>query len=266
MRPKRSRPAASEFSPLWDPDFPAVFRRGTWAERGEREHGRPRLGRPPELDAERIVATAIALADRDGLAGATLSKVAAALGVTPMSLYRHIRSRDGLTDRMADTAFGLPPDTDPDWRRALHAWADAQLAVYTRHPWIAQIPISGPPRGFNALAWMDAGLAALRGTGLDWGAKIGVITVVGGYVRQAFVTGRNLAERRLVEQFDEATALQVYQQEVAVRLDPGRFPEIEQLFADQAFADVPPDQESAAADFRFGLDLILDGVDAAISR
>ncbi|GGN71644.1 hypothetical protein [Nocardia rhizosphaerihabitans] len=74
------------------------------------------------------------------------------------------------------------------------------------------------------------------------------------------------AERRPVEQFDEATALRVYQQEVAARLDPGRFPEIEQLFADQAFADVPPDQESAAADFRFGLDLILDGVDAAISR
>ncbi|MFD3703830.1 TetR/AcrR family transcriptional regulator [Nocardia sp. NPDC058658] len=227
---------------------------------------RARVGRPAELDVDRIVSTAVALADRDGLAGASLTKVAAALHVTPMSLYRYVKSKDGLTDLMADAAYGPPRAVDSQWRPALRGWADAQLDVFTRHPWLAQIPISGPPRGLNAIAWMDAGLAALRDTPLSWGAKIGVITVLGGYVRQAFVTGRHLAERRLVEQFDEAESLRAYQREVSAQLDADRFPEVARLFADQAFADVPPDEESAGADFAFGLDLILDGVAATIGR
>ncbi|MGW8648958.1 TetR/AcrR family transcriptional regulator, partial [Nocardia salmonicida] len=117
---------------------------------------RPRVGRPAELDADRIVATAIALADREGLRAASLTKVAAALDVTPMSLYRHIGSKDGLTDLMADTAFGPPPVIGPAWRPALRAWATGQRTVFARHPWLTQIPIAGPPRGLNALAWMNA--------------------------------------------------------------------------------------------------------------
>lgn len=224
---------------------------------------RPRVGRPAELDADRIVATAIALADRDGLPAASLTKVAAALDVTPMSLYRHIGSKDGLTELMADTAFGSPPALDPVWRPALREWASGQRAVFARHPWLTQVPITGPPRGRNALAWMNAGLAALRDTGLDWAAKIGAITVVGGYVRQAFVTDRHMADQRGAER-SEAEALDVYQRDISA-LDLSSFPEIAALFAAQTFADVPPDEESADNDFTFGLDLILDGVAVAIA-
>lgn len=226
---------------------------------------RPRVGRPAELDAQRIVATAIALADRDGLRGASLTKVAAALDVTPMSLYRHIGSRDGLTDLMADAAFGPPPAIGPDWRAALRDWANGQRSAFARHPWVTQIPVTGPPRGINALAWMDAGLAALRDTGLDWRAKIGAITVVGGYVRQAFVTDRHMAQRRGADQRTEAQDLDAYQRDVAA-VDLSGFPQIAALFTAQAFADIPPDDESANDDFTFGLELILDGIAAAIAR
>ncbi|MEV0435506.1 TetR/AcrR family transcriptional regulator [Nocardia sp. NPDC050413] len=226
---------------------------------------RPRVGRPAELDAERIVATAIALADRDGLRGASLTKVAAALDVTAMSLYRHIGSRDGLTDLMADAAFGPPPAIGSDWRAALRDWANGQRAAFARHPWVTQIPVTGPPRGLNALAWMDAGLAALRDTGLDWRAKIGAITVVGGYVRQAFVTDRHMAQRRGADQRTEAQDLDAYQRDVAA-VDLSGFPEIAALFTAQAFADIPPDDESADDDFTFGLELILDGIATAIAR
>ncbi|TCJ99301.1 TetR/AcrR family transcriptional regulator [Nocardia alba] len=225
---------------------------------------RPRVGRPAELDADRIVATAIELADREGLRAASLTKVAAALDVTPMSLYRHIGSKDGLTDLMADTAFGPPPVLGPAWRPALREWATGQRAVFARHPWLTQIPIAGPPRGINALAWMNAGLAALRGTHLDWRAKIGAITVVGGYVRQAFVTDRHMAEQRSAERRSEAQSLDRYRRDVSA-LDLSHLPEIAALFADRAFAEVPSDEESAADDFAFGLDLVLDGVAAAVT-
>jgi hypothetical protein len=149
------------------------------------------------------------------------------------------------------------------WRPALREWATGQRTVFARHPWLTQIPIAGPPRGINALAWMNAGLAALRETHLDWGAKIGAITVVAGYVRQAFVTDRHMAERRGTEQRSEAQSLDVYQRDVST-LDLSHLPEVAALFADQAFAEVPPDEESATGDFALGLDLILDGVAVAV--
>lgn len=52
----------------------------------------PRRG----LDTDQIVDAAIAIADRDGLAAATLTRVADALGVRPPSLYHHVQGHEGL--------------------------------------------------------------------------------------------------------------------------------------------------------------------------
>ncbi|WP_067544660.1 TetR/AcrR family transcriptional regulator [Nocardia crassostreae] len=225
-----------------------------------------RLGRRAELDVDRIVGTAVDLADRHGTAGATLPKIAAALGVTPMSLYRHIGSKDELVDLMGDAAFGPAPEPGPDleWRAALRAWALSQSEVFRRHPWLAQLPVSGPPRGPNAIGWMDAGLRALRATELDWPAKIGVITVVGGYVRQAFVLGSQLAESRRAAAVNEAQALRDYSAEVVQLVDPARFPDAAALFASGIFEAMPASADTGDDDFTFGLELVLDGVAAAI--
>ncbi|MBL1080015.1 TetR/AcrR family transcriptional regulator C-terminal domain-containing protein [Nocardia sp. 2] len=246
------------------------------------------LGRRAALDVDRIVGTAVELADRDGLSGATLPKIAAALDVTPMSLYRHIGSKDELTDLMVDAATGPPPEAlgddrkgvpeldaaassvkstagEPLWRSALGFWARTQLTAHRRHPWLIQLPVSGPPRGPNALAWMDAGLRALRDTQLDWPAKIGVITLVGGYVRQAFTLERQLEQAWAAAHLDEAGALRAYTADLSALVTPDRFPDAAALFASGIFtspeiAAAPPD-----ADFHYGLSLILDGVAAAIA-
>lgn len=69
---------------------------------------RPRAANPtePELSRERLVRTAIALADDGGLAAVSMRQIAAELGVATMSLYRHVRGRDELILTMADTVFG----------------------------------------------------------------------------------------------------------------------------------------------------------------
>ncbi|MRH93206.1 TetR family transcriptional regulator [Nocardia sp. SYP-A9097] len=227
----------------------------------------PRLGRPAELDIDRVVDTAVRLADEGGLAAATLPKIAAALSVTPMSLYRHIGSKEELVGLMADAGLGPVPEfaTAP-WRPALRGWAVAQSAVYRRRPWLAQLPVTGPPRGPNAVSWMDAGLRTLRETGLGWAAKIGVITVVGGYVRHAFVLDRQLSESWDAAQLDEAQALRNYVRELTEVADPARFPDVTALLGSGLFEAIPEPSESADQDFAFGLDLILDGVAAAVER
>ncbi|MEK8173536.1 TetR/AcrR family transcriptional regulator [Streptomyces sp. M19] len=83
-------------------------------------HRRARAARPPAaLDTERVVRTGVELADRDGLGGATLPKIAKELGVSPMSLYRHVGSKDELLVLMRDVAIGPPPEATADaadWR------------------------------------------------------------------------------------------------------------------------------------------------------
>ncbi|MEV0251526.1 TetR/AcrR family transcriptional regulator [Nocardia sp. NPDC050712] len=226
-----------------------------------------RLGRPAGLDVERVVRTAVELADRDGLAGATLPKLAAELGVTPMSLYRHVGSKDELLTLMGDLGFGEPPEYAPphdDWRALLRQWALAQWAVHRRRPWLAQLPIAGPPRGPHLLAWVDSGLRALRDTGADPGAKLGILTVVGGYVRHADLLAQQLSDGWLADGGAQPQHEQDYGRQMAILVDPNRFPDAAALFSSGLFESAPPSDDPTGDDFRFGLELILDGVAAGM--
>ncbi|MFI1913265.1 TetR/AcrR family transcriptional regulator [Nocardia sp. NPDC020380] len=229
----------------------------------------PRLGRPAELDVDRVVNKAVELADGGGVSAASLPKIAAALKVTPMSLYRHIGSKDELTILMADAAQGPPPvDLDPaaGWRAALRRWAEAHRAVCLRHPWLAQLPISGPPRGPNAIGWMDAGLGALRDTGLNWPSLLGVIFLLDSFVRQSVAATQQLEDHRSAAHLDESQALRAYRAELSPLVDPARFPHAAALFASGLFDAVPQPETSGDEEFTFGLDLILDGVAAQLPR
>ncbi|WP_020577460.1 TetR/AcrR family transcriptional regulator [Actinopolymorpha alba] len=231
-----------------------------------------RLGRPAALDVERVVRTAVELADRDGLAGATLPKIAKELGFTSMSLYRYVGSKDELLVLMADAATGPAPDLAPDladggkrWRAGLRQWALALGAVYVRHRWLAHLPIAGPPSGPNAIGWLDACLGVLRDTGLDWGAKVGIAVVLTGYVRSTSQQMLDMEEGRRDIGIDQVQVERAYGRTMARLVDPDRFPQAAKLFASGIFESPPqPAEEPVDHDFTFGLELILDGVAAAI--
>jgi AcrR family transcriptional regulator len=217
-----------------------------------------RMGRPAVLDVEQVVTAAVGLADADGLGGVTLPKIAKTLGVTSMSLYRYVGSKDELLTLMADAAIGPPPDIESlAWRSALGVWLRAQLFVHQQRPWLVRVPVSGPPSGPGQLAWMDCGLRAMRETGLSWKAKIGVLTVLGGHVRQSALLNQELAEGR-GEGVDQATAERDYGRALFRLVTPERFPEAAQLFASQVFESTSDD------DFEVGLELILDGIAFAV--
>ena len=221
-----------------------------------------RLGRPAELDVDRVVTAAVTLAEDVGLAGVTLPKVADALHVTPMSLYRHIGSKDELFVLMEDLGWGPPPRFEisrGQWRVGLEHWALAQRSLLQQHPWLAQVPISGPPRGPNLIGWMDAGLRMLRDTDLGWAAKIGVLTVVSGYVRHTELMAQQLAAGRKGRGSETVEA--EYGRELALLVDPARCPDAAELFGSAVFE--PAGTELAQRlddDFGFGLTLIVDGL------
>lgn len=216
-----------------------------------------RMGRPAELDVDRVVAAAVELADADGLDGVTLQKVAQALGVTKMSLYRHVGSKDELAELMFDHASGPVPDLAADlgWREGVRQWAAGIRARYAAHPWMADMPITGPPRGPNGIGWMDAMLRVLRGSGLDVATRLGVLSVVSGYLRNAIVQERQFERGSGVSQ---AEVEQDYSRALAGLVDPARFPDAAEMFT-VGVLEQPTDEVA------FGLELILDGVAATIA-
>jgi AcrR family transcriptional regulator len=54
---------------------------------------------------ERIAGVARKLLDREGAEAVTMRRVAAAVGITPMALYRHFADREGLLNALADAGF-----------------------------------------------------------------------------------------------------------------------------------------------------------------
>lgn len=169
----------------------------------------------------------------------------------------------------ARTPAGTPPAIDSaDWRDGLREWAVAERAMHGEHPWLARLPVSGPPNGPNAIAWLDAGLRVLRNTGLDWGAKLGVLTVLSGYVRSSARLSQELAAGRSGTGRDQAEVERDYGRALSRLVDAQRFPEAAKLFGSDLF-ETMPEQVAAMppgvdSDFDFGLELILDGVAAAV--
>ena len=54
------------------------------------------------LSKQRVVAEAVRLADREGVEGLSMRRLAGALGAGAMSLYHYVASKDELLDAMID--------------------------------------------------------------------------------------------------------------------------------------------------------------------
>ena len=106
------------------------------------------------LTRERVIAAAIALADRDGLEGLSMRRLGEELGVEAMSIYNHVANKDDLINGMADAVFGeieLPSHSD-DWKTAIRKRSISFREVLARHPWATSVRDSGTNPGPATLA------------------------------------------------------------------------------------------------------------------
>ena len=227
---------------------------------------RPNKGPRPALSLERIVAAAVRVAATDGLQAVSMSRVAADLGVSTMSLYRYVAAKNELLALMADLTFEAPPaprGPDEGWRAGLSRWAWTELAVYRRNPWVLRIPISGPPVTPNAIAWLERGLDCLRDTGLEEGEKLSVILLLTGYVRnQGTLEADISAAQAAGKARADGEMMPSYGQLLAALTDPERFPALHTVIAAGVF-DQPDEGDY---DFTFGLERVLDGIETLIEK
>ncbi|MFE3886955.1 TetR/AcrR family transcriptional regulator [Streptomyces lydicus] len=230
---------------------------------------RPSRGPKPALSLERITRTAMALADAGGLGAVSMQRVAAELDFTKMSLYRYVPGKSELIALMIDTAMGEPPgvaapagpgqDDRGGWRPALRTWATALAAVYHRHPWLLGAAVGPRVMGPHELGWTERALAALADTGLTGGEQLDAVVVVHGHIRnlaQVLASmGLGSARAKAPEEVMSAALNEL----LAGRAD--RFPAVA-----AAVAGAGADATSRNRAGEFGLERILDGLEAYMSR
>lgn len=117
------------------------------------------------LRGEVVVATAVAIADAEGLDAVTMRRLAVELDVAVMSLYAHVADKEELQLRMLDVTMGewrAPDRGGAGWRECLEAAAHGLWQQFQRHPWLASaLSLSRPAIVSGGIGWTEWVLAAL---------------------------------------------------------------------------------------------------------
>ncbi|HMJ75086.1 MAG TPA: TetR/AcrR family transcriptional regulator [Iamia sp.] len=228
-------------------------------------------GRGPKqgLTVDAIAEAGVAVADEGGLDAVSMRRVAERLGVGTMSLYTYVPGKPELVEVMLDRVYAEPdgPVTHPDgWRAALEAHAHSDWDLYQRHPWVLHANVRAG-LGPNELDRYERALRRVDGIGLTGREMAGVASLVGGYVGAA---ARRVADARSAPERTGLTDDEWWAARSAILdqvWDAERWPTASRLEEDDAFA---PDsglsylEAEALTDFEFGLQRVLDGIDALV--
>src|SRR4051794_3996740 len=111
----------------------------------ERPEPQPRAA-PVPLSRAKIAATAIRLADADGLDGLSVRKIAKELGVGPMRLYDYVTNKAELLDVMVDAVYAQIAEAaqHSGWRATVLAIAHATRNAALAHEWFSDV-LGGRP-------------------------------------------------------------------------------------------------------------------------
>lgn len=162
------------------------------------------------IDRQDILAKAFELFAAEGEAGFSVRKVAAAVGVDPMTVLHHFQSKDALMREIADRALASVdlPLPSGDWRQDLLAVANAYRDLARRYPRIFHLHFRFNATGPADHASSEVVYRALRTSGLPDATAAGL-----GLAFYAFVLGFALAETEGLlsplseKEADELTAL-----------------------------------------------------------
>jgi AcrR family transcriptional regulator len=144
-------------------------------------------GPAPARSRAEIAAAAIALADAEGLAGVSMRRVAAVLGVGTMSLYNYVPGKEQLVDLMLDAVAGeweLPGQPSGNPRADLAGFAREGVAAMRRHPWVPALVLTRLTIGPNSLRLLEYFLGILSGLEAPGGTKMELFAMTNAFLCQ----------------------------------------------------------------------------------
>lgn len=202
----------------------------------------------PRLDRDRVVDTAIDLADEQGLIAASMRGVAERLNVTPMALYKHVASHSELVDHMLDRVIDAFPDarSGEDWVQTTRARILAARTAFAVHPWAREAIETRMLATPRTLHHMDSLMAGMFEGGLSADlvhhTMHALSTRMWGFTRDVLPTPQAPADPE-----ERALAMTAF---------AASYPAIVQMATTSDHAGEACDDD---AEFSFALDLILVG-------
>jgi len=177
---------------------------------------KPLTRRP--LTRTRIVAAAIALADREGMDAVSLRRIASKLGVHVTSLYNHVPTKEAVVDGIVEHLMKAAklPEKVSGWEEWVRQFARGLRTVARKHPGAITAFHHRPVQGPEATRFPELGLQCFRAAGFEISeaysaVKLTVLVVLGLLLEDVLRSkGRRIK-----------TDLSA--------LPPGRFPQVHQL-------------------------------------
>lgn len=207
------------------------------------------------LDRERLLRSAMAIADAEGNSALTMRSLAKELGVKPMAIYHHVANKEEILDGIIDIVFAeidLPP-TDTDWKVAMRHRAVSARRTLARHPWAIPLMESRTNPGPMTLHHHDAVIGSLRRAGFSIEMTAHAYSLLDSYVY-----GFALQESVSLP-FDKDTAPEVAES-ILAQSPVDTYPYLTELATEHV---LQPGYDYGN-EFEYGLELILDGLDHAL--
>lgn len=212
------------------------------------------------LSRERVLKAALALVDKDGIESLSMRNLAAKLSVEAMSLYKHVANKDAVLDGLVELILRemeIPPVGTP-WREAMRRRAWSVRHTILRHPWASVLIESRLAPGEARLSYADTVLSILKNAGfateVQYRAFQMLDSYVYGYVLQEVNWPTKESDRKMM-----VVRLKEF-------LHDGRYPNLMAVIEQASWLKLAPGEKPYDADFEFGLQLILDGLERLLPR
>jgi TetR/AcrR family transcriptional regulator, tetracycline repressor protein len=206
------------------------------------------------LSRDAIVASAVALADAEGLEAVTIRRLAQEHGVTPMAMYWHFSDKDSLLDGLAEYLINqvrFPEPGDGPWHEQLHDLLRAFLEAIRPHPAFASLVLRRILAAEAGLQIAERVLSLLR----QGGFAAGKAAEVGTFLMCAVITLADSDPTPMPRGAGDERDQMVRDKRARLEsLPPGRFPNV---LAAAPHLVVCRDAEEY---FALNLDLLVQGV------
>ena len=218
-----------------------------------RRTGRPRAGEGT-LTRERILDAALSLADGHGIKALSMRRLAGELGVDPMAIYHHLPGKkDAVLSGVVERVFAgmRVPDADgKGWQERVRDFARAYRDLARSHPNLVREIVAGAASA-GTIETSEPLYAALEAAGFSPAVVARAADVVVDYVN-----GFALAEAGgpLGGPEDRRGLLELLEGE-----PEGSVPAMRRVFGMLSEEEMP-------ADFEFGLDVVVAGIEAVAAR
>ena len=211
------------------------------------------------LTKERVLLTAVALADQGGIESLSMRRLAQALDVVPMALYRHVANKDELLSGLVDVVVGEidPPLDGADWKTAMREQILSARRALLRHPWASRVMESRTTPTPVVLGYMNSMIGLLRTGGFSLDLTHHALHAMGsrmfGFTQELFNDTSETDPEVDAEMFGTMA---------------GTYPYIYEIFTtishdDRSVVGAGCDDQF---EFEFALDLMLDGIERLRDR